>query len=332
MGLLEVNGLKTSFVTGTQEVKAVDGVSFSLERNETLAIVGESGSGKSVTVLSVMRLINPPGRIKSGDIIFNGKSLLGLTEKYMAMIRGSRIAMIYQEPMTSLNPVIPVGDQIKEALVIHKTAAGAAAKEKAIALMQAVSIPEARLRYHDLPSKFSGGMRQRIMIAMAIACNPDILIADEPTTALDVTIQAEIMALLRDMKRKMNMSMLLITHDLGIVAENADRVLVMYCGKVMEEAEVKDLFRNPMHPYTVGLMACIPRMDESVERLLAIPGYVPHPTQYPEGCRFSNRCSKASERCKVEMPELKEIENGHKVRCWLYDEGRTREECWKNEE
>ncbi len=318
MGILDVNDLKTSFTAGRHEIKAVDGVSFSLEHHETLAIVGESGSGKSVTVLSVMRLINPPGRIKSGDIYFQGKNLLAFTEKQMEMVRGGRIAMVYQEPMSSLNPAIPVGEQIKEVLVIHKAAAGLAAKEKAIALMQAVKIPEARLRYQDLPKKFSGGMRQRIVIAMALACNPDVLIADEPTTALDVTIQAEIMALLRDMKRQLNMSMLLITHDLGIVAENADRVLVMYCGKVMEEAKVKTLFRSPLHPYTMGLMACIPKMDARVDRLQAIPGYVPHPSQYPAGCRFSSRCSRVMERCKAEMPELMEIEDGHKVRCWLY--------------
>lgn len=319
--LLEVKDLRTYFYIGKQEIKAVDGVSFSIDRNETLAIVGESGSGKSVSVLSVMRLIKPPGKVAGGEIIFDNRNLLALSEKQMTMIRGDRISMVYQEPMTSLNPVISVGEQIREALSIHKHSSKRESKERAVELMNFVSIPEARLRYNDLPSKFSGGMRQRIMIAMAIACNPDVLIADEPTTALDVTIQAEIMELLRSMKNKLNMSMLLITHDLGIVAENADRVLVMYCGKVMEEADVQSLFRNPMHPYTIGLMECIPRIDLKVDKLNAIPGYVPHPSQYPSGCRFSNRCSKAMDICSRELPELIEPQEGHKVRCWLYMKG-----------
>ena len=319
--LFEIKELKTYFLMDKQEIKAVDGVTLSLDRNETLAIVGESGSGKSVTVLSAMRLIRPPGKIVNGEIIFDNRNLLQLTEKQMTMVRGNRISMVYQEPMTSLNPVIPVGEQIREAINIHKASSKRESKERAIELMNFVSIPEARLRYNELPSKFSGGMRQRIMIAMAIACSPDILIADEPTTALDVTIQAEIMELLRSMKNKLNMSMLLITHDLGIVAENADRVIVMYCGKVMEEAPVRSLFKNPMHPYTLGLMECIPRIDIKVDKLNAIPGYVPHPSQYPTGCRFSNRCSRAIDICSKELPELTEIDEGHKVRCWLYMKG-----------
>jgi len=319
--LLEVKDLKTYFMAGRQEIKAVDGVSFNLDRNETLAIVGESGSGKSVTVLSIMRLIKPPGKIVSGEIIFDNNSLLHLIEKQMTMIRGNKISMIYQEPMTSLNPVIPVGEQVREAVAIHKVISRKESKERAIELMNLVSIPEARLRYNELPAKFSGGMRQRIMIAMAIACNPDILIADEPTTALDVTIQAEIMKLLRSMKNKLRMSMLLITHDLGIVAENADRVLVMYCGMIMEEAPVGSLFRNSMHPYTVGLIQCIPSINNKVVKLNAIPGYVPHPSQFPKGCRFSSRCSKAMDICSRELPEIIEIEEGHKVRCWLYAKG-----------
>jgi oligopeptide/dipeptide ABC transporter ATP-binding protein len=318
---LEVKDLKTYFVIGRQEIKAVDGVSFNLDRNETLAIVGESGSGKSVTVLSIMRLIKPPGRIVSGEIIFGSNSLLHMTEKQMTMIRGNKISMVYQEPMTSLNPVIPVGEQVREAFAIHKDISKKESKERAIELMNFVSIPEARLRYNELPAKFSGGMRQRIMIAMAIACNPDILIADEPTTALDVTIQAEIMKLLRSMKNKLSMSMLLITHDLGIVAENADRVLVMYCGMIMEEASVGSLFRNPMHPYTVGLIQCIPSINNKVAKLNAIPGYVPHPSQFPKGCRFSSRCGKAMDICSRELPEIIEIEENHKVRCWLYVKG-----------
>ncbi|KUO75389.1 MAG: peptide ABC transporter ATP-binding protein [Clostridia bacterium BRH_c25] len=319
--LFEVKDLKTYFMIEKQEIKAVDGVTFSLERNETLAIVGESGSGKSVTALSAMRLIKPPGKTVGGEIMFGGTNLLHLTEKQMTMVRGNRISMVYQEPMTSLNPVISVGEQIREVIVLHKKSSGRASKERAIELMNFVSIPEARLRYNELPAKFSGGMRQRIMIAMSIACNPDILIADEPTTALDVTIQAEIMELLRSMKNKLKMSMLLITHDLGIVAENADRVIVMYCGRIMEETSVESLFRYPMHPYTVGLMNCIPSIDTKVSKLNAIPGYVPHPSRYPEGCRFSNRCGRVMDICSKEMPELIEMEEGHKVRCWLYARG-----------
>jgi oligopeptide/dipeptide ABC transporter ATP-binding protein len=316
MSLLKLKNLKTYFHIGSQEIKAVDGISFNVERNETLAIVGESGSGKSVTALSIMRLINPPGEIMEGEVEFNNINLLKLSEKQMCMVRGDRIAMIYQEPMMSLNPGISVGEQIRETLIIHKTVPKAQTKQKALELMNFVSIPEAQMRYNDLPGKFSGGMRQRIMIAMAIACNPDLLIADEPTTALDVTIQSEIMELLRSMKNKLNMSMLLITHDLGLVAENADRVIVMYCGKILEEANVKDLFKNPMHPYTVGLMKCIPRIDSTVEKLYSIPGYIPHPSQFPEGCRFNDRCEYAREICREKMPELIEIEEGHKVRCW----------------
>ena len=318
--LLEVKDLKTHFMIGKETIKAVDGVTFSLDRNETLAIVGESGSGKSVSVLSIMGLIKPPGKIVEGQILFDSKNLLDLTERQMAKIRGDRISMVYQEPMTSLNPAISVGEQIREALVIHKSYSKKESKDRAIKLMSDVSIPEADLRYKELPGKFSGGMRQRIIIAMAIACSPDILIADEPTTALDVTIQAEIMDLLRSMKKRLKMSMLLITHDLGIVAENADRVLVMYCGKIMEEASVEELFRNPKHPYTIGLMECIPSIEIKAEKLNSIPGYVPHPSQYPNGCRFSNRCTKAMDICSRKLPDLIEIEVGHKVGCWLYDE------------
>jgi peptide/nickel transport system ATP-binding protein len=316
--LFEIRDLKTYFMIDGIEIKAVDGVSFSIRSNETLAIVGESGSGKSVTVLSAMRLIKLPGKVVNGDVLYKGKSLLQISEKQMSMIRGNHISMVYQEPMTSLNPSMSVGEQIREAIIIHNKASRKESKQRAIELMELVSIPEARLRYNELPSKFSGGMRQRIVIAMALACNPDILIADEPTTALDVTIQDEIMELLSSMKKRFNMSMLLITHDLGVVAENADRVIVMYCGKIMEEADVRSLFANPMHPYTIGLMECIPRMDGKAEKLNSIPGYIPHPTQYPRGCAFSNRCRKAMDICSKECPELIEMEEGHKVRCWLY--------------
>ena len=317
MSLLNLKNLKTYFYIGNQEIKAVDGISFNVEHNETLAIVGESGSGKSVTALSIMRLISSPGEILEGDVKFNNINLLKLCEKQMCMVRGDRIAMIYQEPMMSLNPSISVGEQIRETLIIHKAVPKNQYKQKALELMNLVSIPEAQMRYNDLPGKFSGGMRQRIMIAMAIACNPDLLIADEPTTALAVTIQSEIMELLRSMKNKLNMSMLLITHDLGLVAENADRVIVMYCGKILEEASVKDLFKNPLHPYTVGLMKCIPKIDSTVEKLYSIPGYIPHPSQFPEGCRFNDRCEHAKDICREKMPDIIEVEEGHKVRCWL---------------
>lgn len=319
MSLLKIDDLTTYFYIGNQEIKAVDGISFQVERNETLAIVGESGSGKSVTALSIMRLITPPGKILQGDIQFNNVNLLKLNKRQMCMVRGDRISMIYQEPMMSLNPAISVGEQIRESLIIHKSVPKPQAKKRAVELMNFVSIPEAQVRYKDLPAKFSGGMRQRIMIAIAIACNPDLLIADEPTTALDVTIQAEIMELLKSMKNRLNMSMMLITHDLGLVAENADRVIVMYCGKIMEEASVRDLFRRPMHPYTEGLMKCIPRIDSAVEKLYSIPGYIPHPSQFPAGCRFNDRCEYVTQRCKEEMPELREVEEGHKVRCWRYE-------------
>lgn len=317
-GFLDIKNLKTYFYLGKNEIKAVDGVSFNLERNETLALVGESGSGKSVTALSIMGLIESPGKIIEGEICYHKQNLLKFSQKQMTMLRGDRIAMVYQEPMSSLNPAISVGEQIREALIVHRSVPKAQSKQRAVELMQLVNIPEAQLRYNDLPAKFSGGMRQRIMIAMGIACNPELLIADEPTTALDVTIQAEIMALLRDMKKKLQMSMLLITHDLGIVAENADRVIVMYCGQIMEEASVKDLFRKPLHPYTVGLMKCIPRIDSTAEKLYAIPGYIPNAADYSTGCRFSDRCEKAMDRCREKMPELLEKEAGHKVRCWLY--------------
>jgi len=316
--LLQINELQTHFLTGKEPIKAVNGVSFHIERNEILAVVGESGSGKSVTAKSILRLIKPPGKIVYGEIHYDDKDLMKLKEKEMTCIRGNRISMVYQEPMTSLNPIIPVGDQISEALIIHNKAKKREAKAKAIELMEAVKIPEAAMRYKELPEKFSGGMRQRVIIAMAIACNPELLIADEPTTALDVTIQAEIMELIKALKNRNNMSVMLITHDLGLVAENADRVIVMYCGKIMEEAMVHELFSTPLHPYTVGLIKCIPRIDTVEEKLYSIPGYVPHPSQLPTGCPFSDRCDKAMDMCKDKMPELKEIRNGHKVRCWLY--------------
>ncbi len=315
--ILKVNNLKTYFFTEKQEIKAVDGISFDISKNETLAVVGESGSGKSVTALSIMRLIDFPGKIIEGEISYNNKNLRDLPIKEISKIRGNKISMIHQDPMNSLNPVISVGEQIREVLIIHKTVPKAQAKAKALELMKQVSIPEVELRYNDLPSKFSGGMKQRIMVAMAIACNPEILIADEPTTALDVTKQADILALINKMKSKLGMSVLLITHDLGVVAENADRVIVMYCGQIMEEASVEDLFKKPLHPYTTGLMKCIPRIDAVSDNLYAIPGYIPNAGNYSNGCRFNDRCDKVMDICKKKMPELVETEEGHKVRCWL---------------
>ncbi|MGB7604280.1 MAG: ABC transporter ATP-binding protein [Lutisporaceae bacterium] len=315
--ILKVKNLKTYFLAEKQEIKAVDGISFDIYKNETLAVVGESGSGKSVTALSIMRLIDYPGKIIEGEVSYNNKNLLSLHVKEISKIRGNKISMIHQDPMNSLNPAISVGEQIREALIIHKVVPIAQTKAKALELMKQVSISEAELRYNDMPSKFSGGMKQRIMTAMAIACNPEILIADEPTTALDVTIQADILALLNKMKSKLGMSLLLITHDLGVVAENADRVIVMYCGKIMEEASVKDLFKKPLHPYTIGLMKCIPRIDTVADELYSIPGYIPNAGHYSDGCRFNDRCEKVMDICKKKMPELVEIEEGHKVRCWL---------------
>lgn len=318
--ILKVKDLKTYFFADNQEIKAVDGISFELYKNETLAVVGESGSGKSVTALSIMRLINYPGKIVEGAINYNNSNLLNLSLREISKIRGNRISMIHQDPMNSLNPAISVGEQIREVLIIHKAVPHAQTKVKALELMKQVSIPEAELRYNDLPSKFSGGMKQRIMSAMAIACSPEILIADEPTTALDVTIQADILALLNRMKSKLEMSVLLITHDLGVVAENADRVIVMYCGKIMEEAGIEDLFKNSLHPYTIGLMKCIPRIDTVADELYSIPGYIPNASQYSDGCRFNDRCEKTMDICKKKMPDLVEIEEGHKVRCWLYNQ------------
>lgn len=300
-------------------VRAVDGISFEVNKNEVFAIVGESGSGKSVTALSIMGLIQLyGGEIMNGEITFDHKNLLTLSRKEIQQIRGAEISMIYQDPMSSLNPVMPVGEQIKEALIIHNKLPKHNLKQKSIGLMEAVGIPEAELRYQDLPKKFSGGMRQRIMIAMAIANHPKLLIADEPTTALDVTIQAEIMKLLRTLKNEIKMSIILITHDLGLVAENADKVLIMYCGQAMEEATVGDLFHKPLHPYTVGLIKCIPKIESTVDKLYSIPGSVHHPTQLPCGCSFAERCDRAMDICFRKKPELIEIENKHKVRCWLY--------------
>ncbi|UZT83003.1 ABC transporter ATP-binding protein [Caproicibacterium sp. BJN0003] len=318
--LLEVKNLVTEFHMKRGTVKAVNNISYQVDQGEILAIVGESGSGKSVSSLSIMGLIRSPGEIAAGEIIYNGQDLLKLSQKEMQKIRGDKISMIFQEPMTSLNPVYRVGDQITESILTHMKISKEEAKKRAIKMLEIVGIPSPAERFNDYPHQMSGGMRQRVMIAMALSCDPELLIADEPTTALDVTIQAQILDLLKQMRDKFHMAVLLITHDLGVVAETADRVLVMYCGQVVEEADVKELFEKPLHPYTLGLLKSIPRLeDESKEPLYMIKGMVPNPLHMPSGCPFSDRCERCMERCRKEMPELQEI-NGRKVRCFLYDQ------------
>ena len=324
MSLLSVRNIKTYFYLDGLELPAVDDVSFTLEENRTLAVIGESGSGKSVLVLSIMKLVDYPGKIIEGEAIYDGNvkgDLLMMKEKQMQKIRGNEIAMIYQDPMSTLNPLIPVGKQIEEALYIHKKGKKQEIKARAMQLMTEVGIPDAEQRYHDLPKQFSGGMRQRIMIAMAIACKPKILIADEPTTALDVTIQAEILDLLKKLQDENQMSIILNTHDLGVVEDMAHDVCVMYCGKIMEKAPKEELFSHPMNPYTIGLIDCMPGRGETKERLNVIEGYVPHPSDFPKGCRFSNRCPYAVGKCYEEVPDLVEIKPNHYVRCFLVEEG-----------
>ncbi len=316
--LLEVKGLRTEFRTGGSSFAAVDGISFSLAPGETLGIVGESGCGKSVTSLSIMRLVpNPPGRITAGEIRLEGRNLLDLPESDMRAVRGDDIAMIFQEPMTSLNPVQTVGDQIIEAVQLHRSLSAAAARARALEMLQLVKIPSPETRLDEYPHQLSGGMRQRVMIAMALACDPKLLIADEPTTALDVTIQAQILDLLRDLRERTGAAIMLITHDLGVVAELAHRVIVMYAGRIVEEAPVGLLFSDPQHPYTLGLLGSIPRLgSDGDERLTAIEGVVPNPYALPPGCRFSPRCPLADEKCRAEQPALREIVPGHRAACW----------------
>jgi oligopeptide/dipeptide ABC transporter ATP-binding protein len=325
--LLEVRGLKTYFYTDDGVVPAVDGVDFSLNRGETLGIVGESGCGKSVTSLSIMGLIpNPPGKIVGGEIIFEGSDLLKKTEAQMRKIRGNDISMIFQEPMTSLNPVFTIGNQIMEAIILHQNLDKAAARKQAIEMLHLVGIPSPESRVDEYPHQLSGGMRQRVMIAMALSCNPTLLIADEPTTALDVTIQAQILDLMRHLRDEFGTSIMLITHDLGVVAELAEKVVVMYAGKIVERADVKPLFGDPMHPYTLGLLGSIPKLTEQQERLQVIDGVVPDPAFMPGGCRFHPRCKDAREICKMEEPELFAHKPGHEVACWKYTEYRRLKE------
>src|SRR5690606_4755663 len=322
--LLEVNDLKTYFDTDEGTVKAVDGVSFHLDRGETLAVVGESGSGKSVTSLSVMRLIpTPPGRIAGGQILFEGQDLVKKSEREMRKIRGNDISMIFQEPMTSLNPVYTVGDQIAEAIVLHQGKTYREAMKMAAEMLDLVGIPEPCKRVKNYPHQMSGGMRQRVMIAMALSCGPKLLIADEPTTALGVTIQAQHLDLMRKLQSEIGMSILFITHDLGVVAEMADRAVVMYAGRAVEEAQINDIYANPQMPYTLGLLNSIPRVDraaEHQERLQAIPGNVPNPLYLPDGCAFHPRCRCVQEQCKATIPALEDTGNGHMVRCIRWKE------------
>ncbi|WP_058300728.1 ABC transporter ATP-binding protein [Gorillibacterium timonense] len=318
--LLEVKGLKTYFFTEEGVAKSVDGIDFALDKGKTLGIVGESGCGKSVTSLSVMRLVaEPVGKIVSGEIRFGGEDLLAKSEKDMQAIRGNRISMIFQEPMTSLNPVFTVGNQINEVLKLHQGMTTQQATLKSIEMLRLVGIPLPEKRVHEYPHQLSGGMRQRVMIAMALACNPALLIADEPTTALDVTIQAQILELMKDLKDRLGTAIMLITHDLGVVAEVADEVMVMYAGKVVEHGEVSAVFANPLHPYTLGLLASIPDIHEEVERLETIEGLVPNVYAMPSGCRFAPRCKHAMEKCTQHQPALTESK-GHKVRCFLHSD------------
>ena len=330
---LEVEGLQTYFYTRQGIVKAVDGVSFHLCKGETLGIVGESGCGKSITALSVMRLIpDPPGRTVGGRVVLDGENLLDLSEPEMRAIRGNDISMIFQEPMTSLNPVLTIGYQIAEALILHQDMSKAKAMERAVEMLDLVKIPEPAQRAKEYPHQLSGGMRQRVMIAMALACNPKVLIADEPTTALDVTIQAQILDLILQLQERLGTAVILITHDLGVIAETARRVIVMYAGRKVEEADVEPLFARPMHPYTHGLMASVPHLDiikgeehAAAERLEEIPGIVPPLNDLPAGCAFAPRCQFADDLCHGEYPTYEEKRPGHWAACWhsdrLYGDG-----------
>jgi peptide/nickel transport system ATP-binding protein/oligopeptide transport system ATP-binding protein len=314
--ILRIEGLRTTFPSGSGQIAAVDGVTLDVPRGRTLGIVGESGCGKSMLSLSVMRLVPPPGRLSDGHVLLNGRDLAALSPAEMRQVRGAEIAMIFQEPMTSLNPVHSVGDQITEAMRAHDPKASAAElKDRAIQALRRVRIPSPERRYAEYPHQLSGGMRQRVMIAMALACRPRLLIADEPTTALDVTVQAQILDLLRELQQETGMSVILITHDLGVVAEMADEVAVMYAGRVIERGTAADIFNDPQHPYTIGLLGSIPRIEEDRDRLLAIEGSVPPPFALPKGCRFHPRCPFAIRACTEADPPLRELSPGHSAAC-----------------
>ena len=317
--LLQISNLQTSFFTDKGEIKAVDDVSFVLRGGQTLALVGESGCGKSVTALSIMRLLSSPGRVIGGTILFQGHDLLSLPETAMRKIRGKSIAMVFQEPMTSLNPVMRIGDQIGEVLQIHTDLSKHEIRQEVIGLLEKVRIASPEERIDQYPHEMSGGMKQRVMIAMALACKPDLLIADEPTTALDVTIQAQILDLLADLQKELGMAILLITHNLGVVAQFAQDVIVMYASKIAEQAEVKELFQHPSHPYTRVLLKSLPRPGEREMRLEAIPGTVPSPLQYPTGCHFSSRCAEVLDQCPTQPPPTIQVGDSHEVTCWLHN-------------
>jgi len=317
--LLQVRNLQTSFFTPEGEVRAIDGVSFEIGEGKTLGLVGESGCGKSVTSLSIMRLIpSPPGKIVGGEILYRGRDLLTLNKEAMRKIRGNEISMIFQEPMTSLNPVFTVGNQIGEAIRLHQGLNKKATREKTIEMLRLVKIADPESRVDSYPHQLSGGMRQRVMIAMALSCNPSLLIADEPTTALDVTIQAQILELMKELQQRIGMALLLITHDLGVVAEQADEVAIMYAGKIVERSNTRAIFNRPFHPYTVGLLNSLPSPGgKKKKRLDAIPGVVPSPLSLPSGCRFRDRCPKADDACAQSEPQLVEKEPGHSVACYF---------------
>lgn len=317
--VLEVKNLQTHFTTKRGTSKAVDGIDFTLHKGETLGIVGESGCGKSITSLSILRLIpSPPGKIAGGEVLFKGRNLVELPESEMRKLRGNEISMIFQEPMTSLNPVLPVGEQIAEAIRLHQNLNKKDSAKKAVEMLRLVGIPSPEKRAKQEPFQLSGGMRQRVMIAMALSCNPEVLIADEPTTALDVTIQAQILKLMKELQERLGMGVILITHDLGVVAETCDKVAVMYAGNIVEHATTETLFDTPLHPYTQGLLASLPKIDEDQEELYTIEGNVPSAFNMPTGCRFASRCPLATNLCRVQKPELIEHESGSRVRCWVY--------------
>ncbi|MGP4070946.1 ABC transporter ATP-binding protein [Piscibacillus sp. B03] len=318
--LLDIKDLRTSFFVDGNEIKAVDGVSFKLKKGRTIGIVGESGSGKSITALSILRLLENPGKVVGGEINFKGKDLTKVSDREMRQIRGNEISMIFQEPMTSLNPVYTVGQQIRETLKVHQGLGKESGTKKGVELLELVGIPSPKERIKQYPHELSGGMRQRVMIAMALACNPELLIADEPTTALDVTIQAQILELINKLQEEIGMSVIMITHDMGVVAETCDDVAVMYGGKVVEFADVNTIFKDPKHPYTIGLLNSIPRHDVDVDELEPIRGSVPSPKDMPDGCRFAPRCPFATDLCMNELPKLDEVSNGNEVRCWIYDD------------
>jgi len=317
MALLEVRDLHTAFETPAGTVNAVNGVSFNLERGKVLGIVGESGSGKSVTAYSIMQILEKNGKIVSGSVKVDGQELVGAGEKVMKTVRGNKISIIFQDPMTSLNPTYTVGHQLMEAIMLHTPRNRKQAWDRAVEMLRLVNVNEPEKRMKQYPFEFSGGMRQRVMIAMALACEPDILIADEPTTALDVTIQAQILELMQSLQKELGMAIIMITHDLGVVAEMCDRAVVMYCGSVVEEGTVEEIFKNPQHPYTQGLLASIPKLTDENTELYNIKGTVPNLTKLPQGCRFAERCEHCTHECLLSRPGLTELTETHKVRCFL---------------